>query len=40
MFFFYSQGEIYTNHITMGSMVNSVFIRMALHMFVKVLKKK
>jgi hypothetical protein len=40
MVIFDSQGEIYTNHITKEALVNLMFIRTALHRFLKVLKKK
>jgi hypothetical protein len=39
MVFFDSQGEIYTNHVTKGALVNLMFIRTALHRYLKVLKK-
>jgi hypothetical protein len=38
MVFFDSHAEIFTCHITKRAMINVMFIRMVLHMFVKILK--
>jgi hypothetical protein len=38
--FFDSQGAIYFNHILKGAWVNSMYIRIVLRIFMKVVKKK
>jgi hypothetical protein len=40
MVIFDSQGEIYTNHVTRGALVNLMIIRTALHRFLKVIEEE